>query len=159
MKCQACSHHRETPETLPPPPTPPSQQPPTAVTKLFSSLQRFASPDKNLQRSPDSVHKHAASLLSQRLSAATLKKMGLPFFSPFFNRPPLGQLRLFTLDRFKCSQKQRPQNNLASSVSEGQSKRLLFVHGPSLTLPLSTFLISLSLSLFFCQVFTLHLVK
>ncbi|MCI4386477.1 hypothetical protein PGIGA_G00062900 [Pangasianodon gigas] len=23
MKCQACSHRRETPETLPPPPTPP----------------------------------------------------------------------------------------------------------------------------------------
>lgn len=159
MKCQACSHRRETPETLPPPPTPPPQQPPTAVTKLFSSLQRFASPDKNLQRSPDSVHKHAASLLSQRLSAATLKKMGLPFFSLFFNGPPLGQLCLFTLDRFKRSQKHRPQNNLASSMNEGQSKKLLFVHGPSLTLSHSTFLISFSHCLFFQQVFTLCLVK
>lgn len=65
-----------------PPPTPPAcpQQPPTAVTKLFSSLPRFASPDKNLQHSPDSVHKHAASLVCQRLSAATLKKIGVLFF-------------------------------------------------------------------------------
>lgn len=86
MKCQACSHRSETVETLPPhiPPTvihPPPQQPPTAVTKLFPSLPRFASPDKNLQRSPDSVHKHAASLVSQRLCAATLKKMGLLFLT------------------------------------------------------------------------------
>lgn len=74
MKCQACFHHSETVKTLPPPPptnqsplkpSPPhhphtshSQQPPTAMTKLFSSLPRFASPDKNLQRSPDSVRKH-----------------------------------------------------------------------------------------------------
>ncbi|KAI3373632.1 hypothetical protein L3Q82_022226 [Scortum barcoo] len=64
----------ETVKTLPPPPpanqsplkpSPPhhphashSQQPPTAMTKLFSSLPRFALPDKNLQRSPDSVLEH-----------------------------------------------------------------------------------------------------
>ncbi len=74
MKCQACFHHSETVKTLPPPPptnqsplkpSPPhhphashSQQPPTAMTKLFSSLPRFALPDKNLQRSPDSVREH-----------------------------------------------------------------------------------------------------
>ena len=66
MKCQACFHHSETVKTRPPPPptnhsplkpSPPhhphashSQQPPTAMTKLFSSLPRFAVPDKNLQR-------------------------------------------------------------------------------------------------------------
>lgn len=87
IKCQACSHHSKTVKTLPPPnpshshPPPHPQQPPTAVTKLFPSLPRFASPDKNLQRSPDSVHKHAASLVSQRLCAATLKKMGLLFLT------------------------------------------------------------------------------
>lgn len=111
---QPSLHHPPPPPPHPPPACP--QQPPTAVTKLFSSLPRFASPDKNLQRSPDSVHKHATSLVSQRLSAATLKKIGL-FFFLFFTGPPLGWLCLFTLDRFKCSQKQHPQNNSASSLT------------------------------------------
>lgn len=109
MKCQACFHHSETVKTLPPPPptnqsplkpSPPhhphashSQQPPTAMTKLFSSLPRFALPDKNLQRSLESVR-----------STLSLPCLLLPLCHHEENRSSFCQLGLCMCLLARCKQ-------------------------------------------------------
>lgn len=91
MKCQACFRHSETVKTLPPPPSyPPSSsssrqlvthqtvspltsrpwQPPTAMTKLLSSVQRFAlqsSPDISMQNKTSSLATGSANETARRV--------------------------------------------------------------------------------------------
>ncbi len=124
MKCQACSHRRETVE-----PPPSHSHPPPTPSNLPQPWPNYFLASRDLPR-------QTKIWLQPWFSAQTrsLPRLSTPLYRhfeengpPFFNGPLLGQLRLFTLVRFKCSQIWHPQTTWLPQCVRGSSRaRFLF---------------------------------